>query len=543
MTRMRASGADYRLRMKTTDASGSIRERYSHTPTAALLAVLAAVVALSFASLDRELRFYDAGAYVVTAKAIALGLGYRNANLPAAEPQGLYPPGLPVLLAVAWRTWPEFPDNLILMRTGTLVLGLLFLVITRAYFIRTKALSAWEATGVTTLVALHPLFLEFTAEVSSEIPYALASIVALYGYVRFNEHGRARWFCVLVVGLVFSVLTRTLGVALVGGLVVDALCRRRKRLALAVASAGSAAIVPWSIWSWRAKTAYEAYPPEIASNYRGYFANLATTNWLGELHRALWLNITQFLSAWSSFVLPWVPVVVAASAVIFVIHPVPPRMLRRRQAHDLYCLAASAMIVLWPWPLNARFVLVLSPFLIAYCLEGLNEILRHLDARPQRPALIVLVVAGAAIAFDGTRSVEAARVRRDTSLAYEQFHEATEWIKANTDPDAVLVTASDPLYYLFTDRKTVRLAYPDPFTVYYDRTSPARFSRPEATLDWFRGIGGCYFIRDRLLGPLESNFYGGLLDSLQHASSGSMVRLHASRDGSVELFRLERCAK
>jgi hypothetical protein len=532
--------------MKTIDGNGRMRDGYSRTRTAALLAVLAAVVAFSSASLDREMRFYDAGAYVVTAKAIATGLGYRNANLPAAEPQGLYPPALPALLAVAWRIWPAFPDNLVWMRTGTIVLGLLFLVITRAYLIQTEALSAWEATGVIALVALHPLFLEFTAEVSSEIPYALASIVALYGYVRFNELGRARWLCVLVVGLMFGVLTRTLGVALVGGLVIDALGRRRKRLALAVASAGSAAIIPWSIWSWRARTAYEAYPPEIAANYRGYVANLATTNWLGDLHRALLLNITQFVSAWSSFVLPWVPVVVATSAVIFVTHPIPARMLRRRKAHDVYCLAASAMIVAWPWPLNGRFVLVLSPFLIAYCLEGVNEILRRLDARKKRRALapiVLVVVAGAAIVFDATRSVDAVRVRRGTSHASQQFHEAIEWIKANTDPDAVLVTASDPLYYLLTDRKTVRLAYPDPFTIYYDRASPARFSKPEATLDWFRRIGGCYFIRDSLLGRAESSFYAGLIDSLQRVSSGSMVRLHASRDGSVELFRLERCAK
>lgn len=527
------------------DARGNTQTGHRRWGASALLvAVMTAVAALSVASLDRELRFYDAGVYVVTAKAIAAGVGYRNANLPGNPPQGLYPPAVPIALAAVWRLFPKFPDNLVVMRVGIIICGLLFLAISHAYLIRAAGLSAWEGAAVIAVVGLHPLFLRFALGISSEIPYALASIVALYAYARFLEAPRLRWFATMTAGLVAAVLTRTIGIALLAGVLVDALLRRRTRVALSIVVIGSATMLPWSIWSWWARTAYGPYPPEIAANYRGYVANLATTNWLSELDHALSLNVLQFLANWSSFILPPLPVAAAVAAVVFFAHPIPGRMVRNWRLHDAYCLLASAMIILWPWPLNGRFVLVLSPFLAAYCVEGIKEIVKPVDARWKRDflaSLVVCLMAVTAIAADGVRLVGSARRDSERNAVDAQFHEMTTWIKANTDPRAVLITGSDPLYYLFTDRKTVRLAYPDPFALYYAPVSAPHFSRPERLLAWFRAMKACYVIQDSLLGPAESRFDAGLIDSLRRAPSGAMTPLHATSGGSFLLFMIAQC--
>src|SRR5262245_12487243 len=59
---------------------------------------------------------HDDGIYVLTAKALAEGEGYRLTNLPGEPPQTKYPPLYPVLLALLWKLWPDFPANLVLLQ-------------------------------------------------------------------------------------------------------------------------------------------------------------------------------------------------------------------------------------------------------------------------------------------------------------------------------------------------------------------------------------------------------------------------------------------
>src|SRR5947207_1431698 len=60
--------------------------------------------------------FYDDGIYVSLAKALAEGHGYRNIHLPGAMVSVHYPPLYPVLLAILFRLWPSFPENVVLFQ-------------------------------------------------------------------------------------------------------------------------------------------------------------------------------------------------------------------------------------------------------------------------------------------------------------------------------------------------------------------------------------------------------------------------------------------
>src|SRR5262249_9052865 len=162
----------------------------------------------------------------------------------------------------------------------------------------------------------HPLFLSFASELTSEIPYVLWSMLALYAYVRLLEHGGAGWLGLAAAGIALSVLTRSIGAALVVAIVLDALGRARARLALGPGGVGAAAMVPWIAWSSHARLAYAGYPQEIAVNYRGYLVNLVSTDWLKRLHRVLPINMAAFVQSWSSWIVPWAPRVLAVFVVI-----------------------------------------------------------------------------------------------------------------------------------------------------------------------------------------------------------------------------------
>jgi hypothetical protein len=66
--------------------------------------------------------YHDDAIYVITAKALADGEGYRLINLPDQPYQTKYPILVPSVLALVWLLWPTFPDNLVAMQgwgTGT----------------------------------------------------------------------------------------------------------------------------------------------------------------------------------------------------------------------------------------------------------------------------------------------------------------------------------------------------------------------------------------------------------------------------------------
>jgi hypothetical protein len=60
--------------------------------------------------------FHDDGVYLVTAKALAEGNGYRIESLPGEPPQTKYPILFPLLVALAWKVFPEFPGNIVFLK-------------------------------------------------------------------------------------------------------------------------------------------------------------------------------------------------------------------------------------------------------------------------------------------------------------------------------------------------------------------------------------------------------------------------------------------
>ncbi|HEY4086773.1 MAG TPA: hypothetical protein VGM43_12585 [Bryobacteraceae bacterium] len=60
--------------------------------------------------------FHDDGVYLVTAKALATGHGYRIISLPDEIPQTKYPILFPFVLSLVWRLAPNFPANTLLLK-------------------------------------------------------------------------------------------------------------------------------------------------------------------------------------------------------------------------------------------------------------------------------------------------------------------------------------------------------------------------------------------------------------------------------------------
>ena len=101
----------------TTDDTSKLTRR-DHV-AGAVLAVGGLVVVWAYAIsmfLPSAGMFHDDGLYVVTARALAEGQGYRIISLPGSPLQTKYPILFPWLLSLIWRLAPAFPGNLPLLR-------------------------------------------------------------------------------------------------------------------------------------------------------------------------------------------------------------------------------------------------------------------------------------------------------------------------------------------------------------------------------------------------------------------------------------------
>jgi hypothetical protein len=508
------------------------------TAVASIVIVLAGVLASW--GIDREIAYYDSGAYVVTAKSLATGEGYKNLNLPGAPPQGLYPPVTPLLYALLWRLGPEFPDNVLLLKSVTLALSVAFLAVTYLWLTGAGLQPAAAAAGVA-LVGFHPLFLLFSTELSSEMPYAFLSLVGLLMYQAFLRTEKTSWLVIAAAAGAITALTRSFGAALLFALIADLFSRRKVLAGLVVAVVSAGALVPWTIWSWHARRAYAGYPDAVAVNYRGYLVNLISTDWLRRLAQTLPLNAASFVSSWLSWTVPWLPTIAA----LFIVAMTMLAVLRRRAASpgvsDWYVVTATALILLWPWPVNDRFVFVLSPFIVAYFFAGAEAAIRQ-SRTPRAKAAAAWVCASMvviSVSYDVYTDLIIYRDKAARAPLWVDFHRTVDWIDRHTEPSTVLAASDDPLFYLYSGRRAVRLAYTDPFALFYKPVESPSYDNPAEILVWLRRIHACYVIKEPLNGVRISSYFSSLIDSLRAASGSPLERVYSNR--AFDVFRLSDC--
>jgi hypothetical protein len=128
-----------------------------------------------------QLGFYhDDAIYMVTAKSLAEGNGYRIESLPLQPYQTKYPPLYPLVLAAVWRIGPAFPANLPYVMLVAW-LGLLAVVLLTRKVLRQAGLSDWESAGLAAFVALSPVAVQFGLLGMSELWFTAITVGKLPG--------------------------------------------------------------------------------------------------------------------------------------------------------------------------------------------------------------------------------------------------------------------------------------------------------------------------------------------------------------------------
>lgn len=406
---------------------------------------------------------HDDAVYVILAKALATGHGYRYLNLPGEPLATHFPPGYPLLLAALWRLAPDFPGNVVVFKCANavlLVVGYLALV---TLLRKRVGMSLWAARGVAFVaVAGIPMLFVSTLVLSETLFFAMAAIgfVVAESVLAENERTSKLVIAGVVCGVV--ALVRTPGIALLAAMVACLLLRRRVRAAVIVGVAGSLVLGPWLVW---ARVHGQDVPGALQGAYGSY------TGWLGDalrqqgpalLFRTIAVTARQALDVVAVTVGTFSSPTINLLAVVLLL-PVAAMGVRAawRRTPVFTAFLALYLVLVLIWPSGpARYIWGIWPFVSTILALGLYA---FVTTRPERRIVNVgrvAVMTLALLPIVGYARYNLQGYRQRTWLAIPaqgaaMLRPLVIGIRDHVPAGAVVASTAEAAVYLYTGRPTV----------------------------------------------------------------------------------------
>jgi 4-amino-4-deoxy-L-arabinose transferase-like glycosyltransferase len=409
--------------------------------------------------------FWDDGVYLIGAKSLATGAGYRFLQLPGAPPAVHFPPAWPALLAIVWKLGPSFPDNVVLLKLVNPLLLAVGAGLACRYGARRLDVPPPVAAAAAVVFAAALPVMVIAGVLFSEPFFFLALLLALGFADRAVDSGG--WRAAIAAGIAAGALAlvRSAGIALVPAVVVALLLARRRREAAIAGAAAVALLAPWQLW-------IAAHAHDLAAPFRGSYGPYL--GWvLGMYHErgaafALVMARMNLLSVMRSLgitLFPFGPRDIRPLLVtlVLVVGAIAAIRARRRAATALlFLLFYFTIVFAWPYSPD-RFMWAIWPLLGMLLASGAVECWRigaHRGAVPSvrvtsafACAIGIFAVAGhAGYSIRGASRHwwdSAARGNADALIP------VADWINTNTRPDDVVAVDGEPFIYLHTGRTVV----------------------------------------------------------------------------------------
>jgi len=413
----------------------------------------------------------DDAMYVLLAKSIASGHGYRWLNLPGAPAAIHFPPGYPAFLAVLWWIAPAFPANIVAFKlANALLAGLSAVAVAR--FARARFdMSEWGAQGIA-LVAMLPFpMLSLSTQVLSEPLFLLVALLTLLYAERVIQIRRHRPpatshqpppAIVLAMLAGAATLVRTNGVAVVAAIALLFCLRRRLRECAVFVATSAIVLLPWQLW---VMSHANALPAPMRGNYESYLSlvgDAIRTQGIGFLAAVAMRTshdialMLQYAAAPVS-VAPVRWIALAALGALSVVGA--PALWRRAPVTAAFLALYFVIVLLWPYT-PGRFLWCVWPLLLLLPILGAQRTLAWLPRSSFGSITRISALAaalGLAIGYV-TYNVNGYRAGAWTTTSYAtRLQPLIVHVVTHTPRDALLATESEGSVYLYTGRSTVPL--------------------------------------------------------------------------------------
>lgn len=418
--------------------------------------------------------FHDDGVYIVNALSLVSGSGYRTVSLPSPLFQTKYPILYPALLSLVWKVFPAFPENVLAFKSLSMTAGFLWAVAAFRAIRRepaSAAVSFWSV--LCTFAAPWTIFLG--TSVLPDTLFALLSVCSILILEDEPESYRKIATAAAVAGCTF--LLRSAGVALIVSACLFLVAKRRVRCAALFLAISGAVVSPWLIW----QATHSASLDRVESYYTKFsYAGGHIFHYpVAEALRVVSFNVPVLLGTLcpvagspATRVHAVVNLLAGIAAVLGLIR------FRSWSLPIVWTVVYCAMLLCWTWP-PPRYLTAILPFAFMCLFNAIEKTL--LKARPPWISIVLwtgVVMAG--LLYVITNALSLSRLTRLTleskTPVYTQTEpddwsktlEVADWIRSHTPANAIVAANCDPVFYLLTQRKSIRLFSADQFELFYD---------------------------------------------------------------------------
>ena len=398
--------------------------------------------------------FHDDGIYALLARSIAAGGGFHYSHLAGAPAATHYPPLYPLLLAAAWRIAPTFPRNVsFLLGVNALLIG----IAAGGWALFATRRLAWPpfvaGTGALAATLSAPVLVLASALLSEPLFMALLwpSLLLCEHSVDGGDRTTALWTGAIV-GLLM--LVRTHAIALLLGVLIVLVARRRYRPARAVLVVALAVQLPWLLWTHWALPRVPAPLEGAYGSYAGWFATgireggITFTMATARVNLVeCWLLLQDRFAAGMPLSIHHLTMGIVLAAMLVG----GWSLMRRAPVTIAFTLLYLGIVIIWPYS-PWRFVWSIWPLLALFILEGVRSL--WLVAGRWR-TVVVIGATLPTLAFLRTElhAYATRSWRVPARQATAQIVPVVGWVQAHTSQHDIVLSEGEQVIALYAGRQ------------------------------------------------------------------------------------------
>ncbi len=408
----------------------------------------------------------DGDAYLMLARSLAEGKGYRDIHLPEEPIATHYPVGWPFLLSFVYR-W--FGLGYLAYRVFMAILYIATAVV--LYLLGRQFVSAWPSFLISYSLTAHVVIAQTTQTTLAEIPFCLA----LYGGLLLYCHGERKSSNAACIGglacLVFATFLKFYGEIVLPAVFLALLMKRKWKLLAAfclliIIKIGIQFGVQGSAWIAKGKVTHQ---PLIGSVMRGS-ADAAQTMGLfhlcvANLRRMLLTHIPHnlFPTLYHLYSMNKLKALVCLFFSLWVLAGLAFALIRRQFVLALAGGAVMAGLLTrsdGPW--IYRYYAPAAAFFALFGVLGVRDTLRHVRRRYCGARFAKLLLYAFSIVLVLDKAVYNEQVHRQIDLEGQkriavEFEELCTCIRESTPQNALLFSPAASSLTLAADRKAIGL--------------------------------------------------------------------------------------
>ncbi len=499
--------------------------------------------------------FHDDGIYTVVAKSLSQHAGYRIISLPTAPPQTKYPFLYSYLLSWVWSLDRNFPENIVALKSFNIAIFVAIFIASVIFYRHYFSESRFAALIFAFIVCANPIVFTFTDYVISDLLCVLLALVALTMCASGSD-SVASTLKLSLLGVVTALacLTRLAAAPLAVAGIVYAYRQRRWRGVGYFIAVVLVLIAPWFLWVSRASlpSADSLFAYYAGYNFGG--ARVGDGSAGIDMYRIIVAGNARYLmgSFELLYLTPLLPGLVFFLAALTVVGMIQSTR-RSELALGSFFLSSVGLLLVFPFH-PGRYVAPLVPVLVLFLFHGAKAVADWSESAAGEspvgllgkiawcPIALILLLNGVWLSSyllvhddQTTRGLYGSHV----PYSWRGFDETFAWIREHTPPDALLATAYDPMYYLYTRRQAIRPALHRPATYFY----PYGEAKPDVgTVDEIKPqldkLKVRYLIIDPLDGFAEGKATIKLFENLVTAYGDRAKNVFTSTDGKHKIYAL-----